>query len=96
MATRPLTTKQILQRYKISSYTLRNWRRGWYTDENGKHYFFTNKSFLPHLWNEDKRRFQFDTVEVKVWVKRLREKISTVRAEAARERGRKNRKAGGK
>lgn len=75
-----LTTKEILKIYDISKHTLRAWRRGWYTDSSGRHYFFGEGDFLDHYWNDEKRRFEYNPIKVAVWVHRMKEKVSMVRS----------------
>jgi hypothetical protein len=75
-----LTTKEVMKIYHISVYTLRAWRRGWYTDSAGKHWFFPDNSHLEHIWNSEIRRFEYSPIKVAVWVHRMREKVSRVRS----------------
>ena len=75
-----LTTKEVMKIYHISVYTIRAWRRGWYTDSAGKHWFFGDPEHLEHTWNEEKRQFEYSPIKVAVWVHRMKQKVSRVRS----------------
>lgn len=69
-----LNSRQVEKQYKISPITLRSWRRGWYTNSSGKHYFFSDKSNLFSYWNAEVRQFEYDALKVAVWSHRLKAK----------------------
>jgi len=79
-----LTTKDIMKIYGVGEYCMRSWRRGWWSDSRGKHYFFEDHRHLECVWNEEKRRFEYDVIKVAVWVHQMRKHISEVRTIAGR------------
>lgn len=69
-----LTTREVCRSEQVSSYTLRAWRRGWYTDSGGKHYFFKDKTHLEFIWCKKHRRYEYDPIKVGHWTLRMRQK----------------------
>lgn len=69
-----MTSEEVMIKYKISKYTLLNWRRGYYFRRNVKTYFFVDRSMLEAEWNEDERRLEYSPIKVAVWVNKLKVK----------------------
>lgn len=69
-----LTTREVCKMYKISPFTLRTWRRGWYTDSNGQHYFFEDHENLDHSWCTEHRRYEYDPIRLAHWNVRMQKK----------------------
>ena len=69
-----LSSDEICKMYKISPFTLRTWRRGWYTGSDGQHYFFEDHMNLKHFWCETDRRYEYDPIKLAQWYLRLSRK----------------------
>lgn len=69
-----LTSREVCTKYKISKYTLLNWRRGYYFRGNVKFFFFPDESFLEAEWNESTRELEYRPIKVAVWVNKLKQK----------------------
>lgn len=79
-----LTTKDVCKIQQISPFTLRSWRRGWYTDSNGKHYFFKDKTHLEFHWCKKHRRYEYDPIKIGLWTFKLKHKKHNSAVEAGK------------
>lgn len=73
-----MTTKEVMKKYKRSRYTLKIWRRGYYTQtykgKTEKVYLLPDKSGIPCEWvqcKNGKKCWSYNPVKVAVWVKKL-------------------------
>lgn len=69
-----LNSKEVCRLYQISPFTLRTWRRGWYSNSDGRHYFFKDKENLKHIWCKRDRQYEYDPIKLGRWDLRMKKK----------------------
>lgn len=74
-----MTTRELMEKYQKSSYTVTIWRRGYYIKSykgtTTKIWLLPDHSTIPCEWVKDettgRKRWEYNPIKVAVWLKKL-------------------------
>lgn len=81
-----LTSAEVCKKYKISKYTLQNWRRGFFIRKGKKYLYLESEEGLPYRLNTNllQPRAEYNPIKIAVWINKMKaERMSASHAARA-------------